>query len=210
MATFLQNACFGSTSRAARHGDAAGSFFGRAALGALSLSGVLAACTNRLDPSVLVEGEDGGGGELLATCSLFTIGENQYVICPEPLNYEDASRDCTRRIATLAAIGSDEENELVATSARSIVNENLWLGGTRDSQYVWRWPDGSVFWRGGPSGSTEGAAFVTWVPGEPNDSSTVTTDPERCLALTFAANGWNDRACSLHLPYICEHPPPGP
>jgi hypothetical protein len=46
---------------------------------------------------------------------------------------------------------------------------------------------------------------VTWVPGEPNDSSTVTTDPERCLALTFQANAWNDRACSLFLPYICEH-----
>jgi hypothetical protein len=175
---------------------------------ALGLSSVLAACTNTLDPSVLVEGED-GGAEPLATCSLFTMGQNQYVICPEPLEYEEASRDCARRLATLAAIGSGDENEFVATSARSIVNETLWLGGTRDDGYVWRWPDNSVFWRGGPGGSAEGESFVTWVPGEPNDSSTVTTDPERCLALTYAANGWNDRACSLALPYVCEHPPPG-
>jgi hypothetical protein len=177
-------------------------------VGALGLAGALS-CTNTLDPSVLVEGED-GGAEPLATCSLFTTGEKQYVICPEPLRYEEARNDCVRRDATLTAIGSDAENEFVATSARTIVNDNLWLGGTRDDGYVWRWPDGSVFWRGGPGGSAEGESFVTWIPGEPNDSSTVTTDPERCLALTFTANAWNDRACSLHLPYVCEHPSPSP
>jgi hypothetical protein len=202
MATFSEKARLRSMSSKAPCGRGTGRFFGRAPWGVLT--GALLACTNTLDPSVLVE--DGGGEGPLPTCSLFTTAENEYVICPERLAYERASRDCARRNATLAAIGSDEENEFVATSARSIVTDNLWLGGTRDDQYVWRWPDGSVFWRGGPGGSAEGDAFVPWIPGEPNVSSTVTTDPERCLALTFSANGWNDRACSLQLPYVCEHP----
>jgi hypothetical protein len=191
----------------ARCQDAVGSSFDRAVRGALVLALALGACTNTLDPSVLVEEEDGAE---FATCSLFTAAESQYVICPEGLTYEDARSDCVRRNATLAAIGSPEENEFVATSAKSIINNNLWLGGTRDDLYIWRWPDGSVFWRGGPGGSAEGDSFVIWVPGEPNDSSSVTTDPERCLALTFNSNGWNDRACSLLLPYICEHPVPSP
>lgn len=174
-----------------------------------ALLGAALACTNRLDPSVLT-GNDAGAGEPLAACSLFTMAASEYVVCPEPLDFAAAARDCASRSATLAAVGAGAENDFIATSAHSIVNDNLWLGGTRDDTYVWRWPDGSIFWRGGPNGAAEAGSFVTWVPGEPNDSSTVTSDPERCLALTFAANGWNDRSCSLHLPYICEHSSPGP
>jgi len=183
-----------------------------AAIRCASLLGALVACTNTLDPSVLGAADAGvaDAGEPLATCSLFTMAQNEYVICPQQLAYEEAALDCARRDATLAAVGSADENEFIATSAHSLVNDNLWLGGTRGDDYVWHWPDGSSFWRGGPNGSAENAAFVTWVPGEPNDSSTVTTDPERCLALTFTANGWNDRACSLQLPYICEHLVPSP
>jgi len=32
----------------------------------------------------------------------------------------------------------------------------------------------------------------------------VVDEPERCLALTPEGNDWNDRACSLSLPYACE------
>jgi hypothetical protein len=170
------------------------------------LVAALASCTTELDPSVLPL----DGGQMLATCSSFVeLPPAEYVICPEPMNFEAAAADCVRRGATLAAVGSTQENEYIAVSASSLVNGNLWLGGTRDDAHVWRWPNGSVFWRGGPDGAAEGDAFVTWLRGEPNDSSTVTTDPERCLALTFTANNWNDRACSLRLPYVCELATPG-
>ncbi len=195
-----------------------------------SLLVALASCTTDLEPSVLAVGGYGGGGagsgggastggagsggtggEPLATCSSFVeIAPPEYVICPEPLDFEAAATDCARRSATLAAVGSAEENAYIAQSASSLVNGNLWLGGTRDDQHVWRWPDGTVFWRGGPDGSAEGNTYVRWLPGEPNDSSTVTTDPERCLALTFTGDNWNDRACSLQLPYICEQALPSP
>jgi hypothetical protein len=97
-----------------------------------------------------------------------------------------------------------EEDDFIATSSYGLISGNLWLGGTRDGEYVWRWPDSTIFWRGGRDGAAEGGVYVRWQPGEPNDSSTVTTDPERCLALTLGGNDWNDRACSLSLPYVCE------
>jgi hypothetical protein len=174
------------------------------------LLGAAVSCTTTLDPSVPGATEDGGADAPLPTCSAFAQAPSSYVVCSNPLNFQAAMFDCMRRGATLATIGSEQENEFVAVSARSVVNNDLWIGGTRDDAYVWRWPDGTVFWRGGPDGAAENGAFVTWLPGEPNDSSTVTTDPERCLALTFNRNNWNDRACSLELPYTCEQTPPSP
>lgn len=172
------------------------------------LLGAAVSCTTTLDPSV--PGTDGGADEPLPTCSEFMQAPSKYVVCPNRLDFQAAAFDCMRRGATLAAIGSAAEDDFVATSAGTVVNDDLWLGGTRDDEYVWRWPDSTVFWRGGPDGAAENGAFVSWLPGEPNDSSTTSTDPERCLALKFSRNDWNDRACSLKLPYACEQTSPSP
>lgn len=165
------------------------------------------ACTTTLDPTVWV-GDDGGGagagGDPLATCSLALGGGSEYVICPEPLDFAAAAADCENRGASLAAVGSADEDDFIATSVYGLISGNLWLGGSRDDEHVWSWPDGTIFWRGGRDGMAEGDAYVRWQPGEPNDASTVTTDPESCLALTLGGNDWNDRACSLSLPYVCE------
>jgi hypothetical protein len=164
-------------------------------------------CTTTLDPTVVVGDEDGGAP--LSTCSLAVGVESEYVICPGPLDFAAAALDCEARGASLAAVGSLEEDDFIATSAYGLISGNLWLGGMRDDDYVWSWPDGTIFWRGGRDGAAEADAYVRWQPGEPNDSSTVTTDPERCLALTLGGNDWNDRACSLRLPYVCERAPAG-
>ena len=170
----------------------------------------LVQCTSTLDPSIFVGGEAGAGGapELRATCSRFVNGASEYTICPEPLDRFSAADDCAARDLSLVAVESVEENDFIADTARELVSGNLWLGGTRDDDYVWTWPDGSVFWNGGRDGTAPDGVFVQWQSGEPNDSSTVTTDPERCLALTPDGNDWNDRSCSLSLPYVCEGPGP--
>jgi hypothetical protein len=192
-----------------------GAFGFGGALGArcAAAAGVALACSRTLEPSIVVGEDDGAGGvsgDPLATCSFFRFGASEYVICPEPLDFSAAAADCARREAALVSVGTAEENAFVAVSAYGVVSGNLWLGGSRDNDYVWRWSDGSVFWRGGRDGAAEDGAFVVWQPGEPNDSSTVTTDPERCLALTLEGNDWNDRACSIDLPYTCERPLEGP
>jgi hypothetical protein len=163
------------------------------------------ACTTTLEPSIVV----GDGGSPLATCSRFSASLGDYLICTEALDFEAAAADCAQRGSLLSGIGSAEENAFIAASADGVLNGDSWLGGTRDDEYVWRWPDGTVFWRGGRDGAAEDGAFVRWLPGEPNNSSTVTTEPERCLALLDDSN-WNDRACSLTLPYVCELIAEGP
>jgi len=180
-------------------------------LGAFALSAL--ACTTTLDPSVVVgsgsgggDGAGGSGGPVLTSCELFTTASSEYLVCLERLDHAAAALDCERRDATLAVIDSPQENAFIASKSESVMLGDWWLGGTRDDAMVWSWPDGSVFWRGGPDGAAEPAAFSFWKPGEPNNASTVSPDPERCLALT-PADDWNDRACTLNLPYVCERTP---
>lgn len=168
------------------------------------------ACYTTLDPTLLgspgsSEGSGGVGG--LAPCSFENSGATQYIVCSSPLSYPAAAADCAARGADLAAIQSEAESAVVAAFSFSVVDTNVWLGGTRNDDQVWSWPDGSVFWRGDRNGSVEAGAYARWQPGEPNNSSTVTSDPERCLAMTAAESDWNDRSCSLLAPYVCERTP---
>ena len=166
------------------------------------------ACTTTLDPSVVVDGAGGAGGngDQLTPCELFTSGSSEYLVCPERLDNDAAATDCERRDAALATIGSREENEFIAARSESVFLGDWWLGATRDDALVWSWQDGTIFWRGGPDGAAEPGAFSFWKTGEPNNASTTSPDPERCLALT-PADDWNDRACTLKVPYICERSP---
>lgn len=180
-----------------------------AGFGALRVAFVLSAsaCTTTLDPSVAVGGGTGGAGPApLTSCELFTSASSEYLVCPERLDNEAAAADCRLRDASLVAIESQEENDFVAAKSESVILGDWWLGGTRDDALIWSWQDGTVFWRGGPDGAAEPGAFSFWKTGEPNNSSTTSPDPERCIALT-PADDWNDRACMLRVPYICERAP---
>ena len=160
---------------------------------ACALSPLLIACYTTLDPT-----------HLETQCSEVTLASAKYAVCSTPLDHASAAADCTRRGAHLAAIGSAEEDTDLALAASSIVSGNLWLGGKRSDDFVWSWPDGTVFWRGERDGSAEPNAFVLWQGGEPNNSSSTSGGPEACLALTAADADWNDRSCALTLPYVCE------
>ena len=163
------------------------------------------ACSSTLEPTLALEGGAAGeGGYDLPLCTSAESDGRRYDLCPTLLAFDAAAHDCSLRGATLAAIGSETENSFVATSAYSVVDTNLWIGGRRGEDDAWRWLDESVFWRGSDGGELEPGAFAIWQPGEPNDGSTVSTDPERCLALTLDGNDWNDRVCAVSLPYVCE------
>jgi hypothetical protein len=138
-------------------------------------------------------------------CSSISLDSIHYAVCAKPLDHASAALDCAQRGGYLAALESAEEDSAVAGEAFSILtSSNLWIGGSRSEDFVWSWPDGTVFWRGGRDGSPEPGAFVLWQPGEPNDTSSTTSEPEACLALTVENADWNDRSCSLSLPYVCE------
>lgn len=177
-----------------------------------------AGCWVTLDPIIdgtatgSVAGEGSAGGAAtdagtaspLGTCTVTETASSEYFLCPDPKPFLEAAADCQAWGTELASIGSEVENEFVAIESYGPIGTNLWLGGSRDDDLVWSWRDGTVFWRGGRDGAVEPGAYAKWADGEPNDSSTVADEPERCLALTLGGNDWNDRVCSIGLAYACE------
>jgi hypothetical protein len=134
--------------------------------------------------------------------------EGEYLICTEPLVESAAAAECMRRGARLVAIKSAEEDAFVYAELQLYANGNVWLGGTRDDNMLWSWPDGSSFWMGRFDGAAVGGSYTNWKSGEPNNSSTVSNEPEQCMVMSLTDGGWNDRACSLSLEYICQRPLP--
>jgi hypothetical protein len=170
--------------------------------------GYLSGCTTVLDPTHRVPGSDASLGDdwvASSDCTQVDGVANSYWICAGPLaSYDRAAAVCNARGAELAAVSSPEENSLLVSSSRELgTHTNLWIGGTRDDEHVWRWPDGTEFWRGLVAGSAPPNVYVNWQSGEPNNISTVTDDPERCAALALFDEGWRDRACSIELSYLC-------
>ena len=159
----------------------------------LTLS-TLSGCRTTLDPIRLGQSE----------CARLEIAGTEYAVCEAPLDHADATRDCELRGGHLLSLESSTENDAVAGAVFEVIGGNVWLGGTRSDDLVWRWPDGTVFWRGERNGSPEADAFVLWQNGEPNNSSSTSDAPEACLALTAEGGDWNDRSCELTLPYVCE------
>lgn len=164
------------------------------------------ACTATLEPTVVVGDDSGGAGSdnPLGQCTTVVRENSEFLICAEALPFAAAEHDCSLRGATLVSIRSSEEQDFVLATVNGLSGDK-WLGGRRDDELVWSWPDGSAFWRGGSDGAAEDGAFVAWNGGEPNNASTSSPDPERCLAMT-PNGGWNDRACELELPYACQRP----
>lgn len=164
------------------------------------------AATGEADASIAVDGSGSADAEAPSTCVLLQQPSKEYFICTEPRSGDQAAADCVERGATLVSIRSAEENAFLYAQALIYANSNLWLGGRRDDAMLWTWPDGSAFWSGRYDGVAVGGSYTNWKPGEPNNSSTVTTDPEQCMVMTLTDGGWNDRACSLDLAYICQRP----
>jgi hypothetical protein len=112
------------------HSTFAGSFFRRALACACVACALGWSCTTTLDPSVVVVGDDGGAetGEPLVPCTTFASPVSEYFVCPGLLAHDAALGDCALRGATLAAIGSAEEDAFVAAGAIPVVSADLWLG----------------------------------------------------------------------------------
>lgn len=155
-----------------------------------------------LDP-VVSDDDSPQGIPTLAVCSVFRGETSEYELCPQPLAWPAAEHDCHLRGAELASIESAAENSTIVDAAET-VGTNVWLGGTRDDDLVWSWSTGQVFWQGGAGGEAPDGSYVRWAPDEPNDASTVSSDSERCLVLTLGNADWNDRVCTIELPYVCE------
>jgi hypothetical protein len=167
-------------------------------------------CATRVDPTFSPKLDEPIGGAPPTIdeshCEDLLLPDRIFLVCSTPdVPFADAAADCQQRGGELVRIRSAEENAVLVAQAREqATHSNIWLGGTRDDDHVWRWSDGSVFWNGLADGTAESDVFTNWQNGEPNNMSTVTDEPERCVALALFDGGWRDRSCSLALSYFCE------
>jgi hypothetical protein len=169
----------------------------------------LLACSQQLDPTLSVAAQGGGGADPAdgdSACRELSLSGRTFLTCVgPPATFTEAARDCERRGGTLARIASDAENTALSTQAAEAgAQSNLWIGGRRDDEHVWSWPDAEIFWTGLVDGAAPPNVYTNWQPGEPNNHSTVSDEPEECAALTLFDATWKDRACSLALSYFCE------
>jgi len=107
-----------------------------------------------------------------------------YVAWNTSLTRDDAESDCQTRNGTLVAITSQTENQLVAGL---LGGQDRWIGLDRLGT------GGSFVWL-----THESVSFTDWAPGQPGSSSQLCGDFD-------PADGWHDRDCAQHKPYICEH-----
>jgi hypothetical protein len=101
----------------------------------------------------------------------------------------------------LVRIDSDAERDFVrSTMLQSQSGSWPWIGATdRSNTGVWRWLDGTVFWRGGADGTAEGGAYTSWSTGQPSDGGQ--DHGQRCMQLV--SGGWTiSRARSGR--FVCE------
>jgi hypothetical protein len=113
-----------------------------------------------------------------------------------------AEADCEARGMHLVRVNDMGENAFINNTA--VANgflEQLWLGGHLVGN-DWQWTDGTVFWRGGPTGQPVGNLFSNWRQGEPQNFP----GSDNCADKRFGdTEVWEDLACDTAFGYVCEH-----
>ncbi|XP_058240763.1 CD209 antigen-like protein E [Hemibagrus wyckioides] len=118
------------------------------------------------------------------TC--FTFKSTFYGMSNENKNWEESRKDCMDKGADLLIINSKEEQEFIG---KQLGKFQTWIGlSDIEKEGEWKWVDGTPL-------TTE-----YWAKDEPNN-----VGDEDC-AVIYASSGafWNDRQCSVKLPWICE------
>lgn len=119
-----------------------------------------------------------------------SAGKHRYKIYYDTLTWEEAKAACEAKGGHLATITSEKEQYLLELSNDK--NQNLWIGGYKNTEGQWCWVTGEPW------------EYENWGDGEPNNSSNVVAG-ESCVAMW--PEKWNDLANSNvyeQSGYICE------
>lgn len=135
-----------------------------------------------------------------AQCTPRTFEGHLYWFCSSPVDWQAASLVCAQGNLTLVRLESAAENDFVRAGAVELLSGlDVWLGGSDAAeQGVWRWADGTVFWRGTDTGTAENGAYTKWATGQPSGGT-----GEDCTELR-TGNRWNDVTCNLLRQFACE------
>jgi hypothetical protein len=143
-----------------------------------------------------VEGDDRIQDEATGTC---------YMYFQAVMTWDAAESACAALGAHLVYSNSLAENALFSAIAPATLGlQDIWVGGTDvPTEGTWHWIDGTTYYAGGAP-----IVFAHWRTTEPNNSG----GNENCMIIegdnNVAGEGclWDDRACTLAYPHLCERP----
>ena len=123
-----------------------------------------------------------------------------YMLFNTASTWQAAQAACLAVGANLAIVQDEAEQTLVGGLSGNFPAgaPNLWLGATDEAQEAsFVWVDGTP------------VIFQKWRSGEPNNGGQGGT-PEDCSVIEgdTAAHEWDDRPCTVPVPYICERSAP--
>lgn len=111
-----------------------------------------------------------------------------YKFSSKALNWNSAKSACEALGSNLVVINSHTEQQALISQIPE--SQRAWIGMYRDpkDKSRWLWVDGLR------------PTYTHWYKGEPNSLH------EECAEILTKAEGrkWNDRSCSVSIPYICE------
>lgn len=102
------------------------------------------------------------------------------------LSWNDANDKCRKMDAQLAIIDGNDLNDLINSTLRQLVNDDLWIGLKRCGG-SWCYPN------------KYSASYYNWRKKEPNNSG----GNENCVEM-WSDGMWNDVPCSVNNSFICE------
>jgi hypothetical protein len=135
-------------------------------------------------------------------CTCSDDATHAYAFCPMTRPFTTAAAQCSFYDMHLVSIEGAIEDAFITEAAALITQPSefgyFWIGGsTIGSHGTWHWPDGSVFWTGGASGTPNGDAYFNWRTDSPQNTGT-----DSCA---FSDDqGWQDGDCTNNRPYVCE------
>ena len=113
-----------------------------------------------------------------------------YLVCDSPRAWTAAQSQCSAWGYHLLTVDDRAEDRFATAEVRDSNPDTRWWMGFNDRavEGTWEWEDGS------------GVTYTNWQSEEPNDLG-----GEDCGQLNFFEDGtWNDQACSLTYPFVCE------
>jgi hypothetical protein len=119
-----------------------------------------------------------------------------FMFCATLVSFQAASDRCAGAGGSLPSVGDEALNSWLTQRMQALARDDFWLSGTDgDTEGVWRWADGTVFFD--LTSDASAGAFAPWDAQQPND-----LNGEDCMRST--AGVWRDLDCADQIAYACQ------
>jgi hypothetical protein len=130
-------------------------------------------------------------------CTIADCGTACYAVCPQLKTYDQSVSDCAAAGWCSASIASPDENACLSTATAS-ASFAPWVGLMQAAtatapDLLWSWT------------CTPPTSYISWAPGQPDDSDGVENGQENCAA--FGMSSLGDAPCADKHPFVCVHRP---